>query len=272
MLPVVKWAGGKRQLLPELRQRMPIEFNTYVEPFLGSGALFLDILPNNAILNDSNSKLINMYVSIRDHEGELSEYLDLYQTEYNDLGSMLAKENYYYQKRIEFNNHILNAVLGTIDAALFIFLNKSCYNGLYRENATGLYNTPFGKRAKVHLYDTDNLAGCSAALQNVLILNGDFEEACQDLQPGDFVFFDSPYYDTFDTYQGGGFPEEEHLRLANLFAALSRAGVNCMLSNSNTDFIRNIYQDYRIEEVRVKRMINCEGNNREGTELIIRNY
>lgn len=271
MLPVIKWAGGKRQLLEALRQDMPNDIGTYVEPFFGSGAMFFDIVPQKSIINDYNPELVNMYIQIRDNLPELLDRLDSYQREYLDREET-RKETYYYDKREQFNNNILSERLSVEDAALMIFLNKTCYNGLYRVNTSGLFNTPFGKHKKIKLYDKDNIILCSKALQKAKICQGDFENACKNLRKNDFVYFDSPYFKTFDTYQAGGFPKEEHERLAKLFDRLSQRGIYCMLSNSDTDFIRKLYAKYNIETIPVMRMINCDGKNRTGTEIIVRNY
>ena len=272
MMPIIKWAGSKRQLLPELQARIPRVFGRYVEPFLGSGALFLELLPNRAILNDFNPELINMYNCIRDNCDAMYNILIGLQKEYNELPSQEAKEEFYYHVRDEFNARMLSHRLDIRDASLFVFLNKTCYNGLYRVNTAGSFYTPSGKKRTVSISSRAHFQRCSDALTNAVILNGDFEEACQHLQAGDFVYFDSPYYDTFDTYQPGGFPEQDHQRLAQLYHRLTEQGVYCLLSNSDTAYIRDLYQGSIIDVVPVKRMINCNGQQRTGTEVIIRNY
>ena len=147
-----------------------------------------------------------------------------------------------------------------------------CYNGLFRVNSKGLFNVPSSRKKNCILYDEKNIYDVSKALSKATILSGDFEKACCRARRGDFVFFDSPYFDTFDCYQKDGFSIEEHKRLANLFKKLSERGVYCMLTNSDTDFIRQLYSEYTINSVDVKRMINCDGKNRTGKELIITNY
>ena len=271
MLPIIKWAGGKRQLLPELRKRVPESFSKYAEPFLGSGALFFDLAPADAVINDINPELVNFYLTVKNDSDTLITLCERYQSEYNALPSGEQSE-YYYARRTDFNKHIVSGELDTNDAALLLFLNKACYNGLYRVNSNGLYNTPFGKRKCIKLAGADSISACSDALKKTTILCGDFEDACSALGKGDFVYFDSPYYDTFDTYQAGGFPKEEHERLSNLFKRLSDKGVFCMLSNSDTDYIKNLYSGFNICIVPVKRMINCDGSKRTGTEVIVTNY
>lgn len=270
--PFIKWVGGKTKLLPELTKRLPEQIGTYVEPFVGGGALFFDMQPADAILNDVNPRLINLYVSVRSHKEELVYRLSEYEREYNTLTSLDAKQDFYYQTRTDFNTRFFETDLTVDDAAQFIFLNKTNFNGLYRVNAAGEFNAAFGKRMTVKLFDEVNLANCSAALKNVDIMNGDFEDACDGLTAGDFVYFDPPYYSTFDGYQAGGFSEEDQLRLHNLFQRLTASGVYCLMSNSNTDYIKDLYAGYYIEVVPVKRNINRNGNGRQGEEVIITNY
>lgn len=270
--PFIKWVGGKTRLLPELRKRMPERIGTYVEPFVGGAALFFDVQPANAILNDANPILVELYIAIRDNKEELVDSLNCYESEYNALTSINAKKDFYYQNRTGFNARDYETDLTVDDAAQFIFLNKTNFNGLYRENAAGKYNAAFGWKESIRLFDEANLSSCSAVLQNTSITNGDFEDACNGLSAGDFVYFDSPYYSTFDGYQAGGFSVEDHLRLHNLFQRLTESGVACMLSNSNTDFIKNLYAGYNIEVVQAKRTINRNGSGRQGEELIITNY
>lgn len=269
--PFVKWLGGKTQLLPALRKRMPEHIGTYVEPFVGGGALFYDTCPTQAVLNDANSKLVNLYINVRDHKDEFVANLACYELEYNSLNGIEAKQDFYYQTRSDFNADFKTNYTAR-DAAQLVFINKTCFNGLYRENAAGEFNAAFGKRMTVKLYDADNLDCCSNALQDVVLMDGDFEVACQNLTAGDFVYFDPPYHSTFNGYQRGGFSEYDQVRLHDLFTRLSRIGVYCMLSSSNTCFIRSLYAGYNIEVVQAKRMINRNGNGRNGEELIITNY
>ena len=270
--PFIKWVGGKTRLLPELRKRMPKRIGAYVEPFVGGGALFFDMQPAYAILNDVCPMLVNLYITIRDNKDELVDSLNCYEKEYNTLTSINAKKGFYYQNRTGFNARDYETDLTVDDAARFIFLNKSNFNGLYRENAAGKYNAAFGWKESIRLFDEANLSSCSATLQNASVTNGDFADACNSLSAGDFVYFDPPYYSTFAGYQAGGFSKEDHLRLHDLFQRLTKSGIACMLSNSNADFIKNLYAGYNIEVVQAKRTINRNGNGRYGEELIITNY
>lgn len=272
--PVIKWAGGKRQLLPTIIPMLPDRFGKYYEPFFGGGALFCDIQPQRAVINDFNKQLIGMYKQIKtDPNGVCSALYEL-QEQYNKQSSMEKKNALYYKFREEFNDKIKSDgnINDSLSAALLIFLNKAGFNGLYRVNSSGLYNVPPAHRKTVNAYNTDNIMAMSKLLKKAKIMCGDFEKACKGVEKGDFVFFDSPYYDTFDTYQAGGFSESDHIRLFNLFEKLSKQGAYCMLTNNDCDFIKDLYSSYNIKVVDVKRMINCDGNKRTGKEVIITNY
>lgn len=270
--PFIKWPGGKAQHLPKLRRRMPQHIGTYVEPFVGGAALFFSTQPTQAILNDANPKLVNLYISVRDHKDELVASLSSYEYEYNSLTTLDAKHDFYYQSRTEFNACGFETDLTVSDAARFVFLNKTCFNGLYRENKAGQFNAAFGWKQTVRLYDEANLSSCSDTLQDVVVECGDFEDACRSLLDGDFVYFDPPYDSTFNGYRKDGFGEECQVSLHGLFERLTEGGVRCMLSNSNTEFVRSLYKDHNIEVVSAKRMINRNGAGRNGEELIITNY
>lgn len=263
--PIIKWAGGKGQLLDELKPLIP-RFKTYYEPFFGGGALYFSIAPKAAVINDFNPQLVNLYKVVRKNPKQLMKELDALKLGHSPDGE------FYYQCREEFNNGIQNNTKDIRNAALFLYLNKAGYNGLYRLNSEGLFNVPNGKRKNLNLYDEDNILNVSKILKHAKIKCGDFEKACRDAEAGDFVFFDSPYYNTYDAYKAGGFAQEDHIRLKNLFSNLTSKGVKCLLTNSNEKFIKELYKDYDIKTVKVKRMINCDGKNRTGSEVIIKNY
>lgn len=270
--PVIKWVGGKRQLLGVLEEKMPSRYGTYFEPFFGGGALFFDLAPKDAVINDFNPQLVNLYRQIKNHSAGVMKLLKVWEAEYNSLDDMSAKNAYYYQKRVEYNDCLTSGERSVKSAALLIFLNKSGFNGLYRINQAGLYNVAAGHKKKLSLFDEDNFVAVKQALQHAQIKRGDFEKACRSAKKGDFVFFDSPYYDSFDTYQAGGFSATDHARLAQLFSDLSDAGVYCMLTNNNCDYVKELYSGYNIEEVDVRRMVNCDSSKRTGTEVIVTNY
>lgn len=269
--PIIKWAGGKRQLLPELQARIPRQYGTYVEPFLGGGSLFFLLQPKKALLNDSNKELMSMYCCVRDNAAQLYDVLCNFQREYNALANQEDRDRYYYEKRILFNER-MDEPLGIVDAALFIFLNRTCFNGLYRVNSLGQMNTPSGKNTRFGFCSKAQIMSCSEALSGKTLVNGDFESVCENLHKGDFVYFDPPYQGGFDVYQPGGFTENDHHRLRDLYERLTRQGVYCLLSYSNTEFIKKLYRGYAIDIVNARRFINSDATKREGIEVIIKNY
>ena len=271
--PFIKYVGGKRQLLEEIRKRMPQQFNNYYEPFVGGGAVFLDIAAGHkSFINDFNTCLINIYRQIKFNPIPLKSELDKLQNSFNSMKSDEERKKFYYESRGIYNQMLDNEEMSPASAAMMVFLNKTSFNGLYRVNKAGHFNVPFNQKKKVNLYDSDNLNEISYLLQDTIITTGDFEKVCNSAKSGDFVFFDSPYYDTFDTYQAGGFTEEDHRRLADLYKRLTERGVYCMLTNSNTDFIKELYSDYKVEVIPVKRMVNRDASNRVGEEVIVINY
>jgi len=270
--PIIKWAGGKRQLLPELRKRMPKEFNWYYEPFFGGGALFFDINPTVAVINDANIQLMNVYEQIKKNWVNVCLQLTSFEHTYNGMTDEEDQLEYYFKLREMFNNCIKENELSSHSAALFIFLNKSGYNGLYRVNKKGEFNVPSAKKKTVISFDVGNIKMASKALQTTIMHSGDFTYACQTARKDDFVFFDSPYYDTFDNYQASGFTEKDHLRLVKLADALTDSRVKWMMTYNDCDYIKALYKGYYIDEVDVRRNINSDATKRTGKEIIIRNY
>lgn len=264
--PILKWAGGKRQLLETIKGLMPIHYNRYIEPFCGGAALYFDLQPNNAILNDKNQDLINCYIQIRDR-------LPYVKRELNQL-TRNHSEEFYYQMRALFNSRRKRGNLNSVDAALMIYLNKAGFNGMFRENLKGDFNIPSGKKDTVKLYENENITLCSTQLTRAELYSYDFEVVAEQALPRDFVFFDSPYDATFHNYQASGFPKEDHIRLAELFHRLSERGVYCLLTNSSTPFIKSLYEDYpyTMQEVDVRRMISFGKEKKIVQELIIKNY
>ncbi|MDY4739647.1 DNA adenine methylase [Absicoccus porci] len=266
MKPILKWAGGKSALLNEIQKRMPKNFETYFEPFVGGGAVFFGTDIKHSVINDINVELINCYKQVRDHCDELIPLLD-------DLQKKHSEEKY-YELRSKFN--LRKAAdpknLNVYDAALMLYLNKAGFNGMYRENRKGYFNIPSGHKKNVTLYERDNLLAVSEKLKTAKILNEDFEESVKTAKEGDFVYFDSPYDETFSDYQKGGFSKEEHKRLADLCHRLDNQNINFLLSSSDSEFIHDLYKDFKFSRVQVTRMIRFRGNRTETTELFIYNY
>jgi DNA adenine methylase len=265
--PFVKWAGGKRQIVRELIRNIPSNFNTYIEPFVGGGALLFELMPDKAIINDINTELINTYRVIRDYPQKLIESLKKHKNE----------EKYYYQIRA-LNPKELSEVER---ASRFIYLNKTCFNGLYRENSKGQFNVPFGKYKNPKIVDEDNIFAVSEYLKeaDITILNKDYKEVCKLAKSGDFIFLDPPYYPmsktaSFTKYTKYDFTEKEQIELSKLFKELDKKGCYVMLSNSNTDFIKSLYKEYDIKEMQANRVINSKADRRKKSniEVLIKNF
>ena len=270
--PFVKWAGGKRQLIPQIRERMPKKYANYYEPFVGGGAVIFDLLPANALINDINKALINTYRQICDTPENFIEAVDKLDKEMPEDG-----KEYYYSLRERYNDKLMKSEYDLELASLFVFINKHCFNGLYRVNGKGLFNVPYNNSRRTSI-DEEIIMKTSKYLKGVTIIDGDFEEACKNAKKGDFVFLDSPYAPlnptSFESYTKEGFDVESHKRLSRLYDNLTDRGCYCMLTNHNTRLINDLYgnKGYKIEVVSVKRMINSDASNRVGKEVIICNY
>lgn len=271
--PFVKWAGGKRQIIDKLKQYVPDEYNTYYEPFIGGGALLFELAPKNAVINDSNEELMNVYKCLCDEEKfkKMCSLLNHYETEHS--------EDFYYEIRNkDKNKNTYNRLSDYTKAARTIYLNKACFNGLYRVNKKNEFNVPFGKKTKVNTYEGSNLITVSnyLTMNNIKILSVDFEEAVKDVKEKDFVYFDPPYdseTSTFNSYTEEGFNRDEQIRLAKVFKELDRKGAFVMLSNHNTSLINDLYKEYNIHLIEAKRNINSNGKKRgKVEEVIITNY
>lgn len=272
--PIVKWAGGKRQLIDKLLEYMPERYNTYYEPFIGGGALLFELMPPVATINDVNKELLAIYRCLQNEE-----YFKLMIQDLDEHEKEHSEEHYYDVREIdrkpEFNElPIWNR------ASRAIYLNKSCFNGLYRVNSNGYFNVPSGKKKKVQTYDRENIIALHNYFMNnkVTILEGDFTKAIENAMLGDFVYFDPPYdafddKETFTSYTKFSFSKDDQKRLAELFKKLSDKGVHVMLSNHNTTYIRELYKDFNIHIVKAKRMINADSKGRgDVEEVIITNY
>lgn len=284
--PFLKWAGGKRQLLNIIEEYSPSNIHTYIEPFVGSGAVMFDILakmPNieRIVINDINSDLTNTYHIIRDYCEDLINILQYLQEEYykksNEERSIM-----YYTIRDEYNKRNGSKLRM---AALFIFLNRTCFNGLYRVNSKNLFNVPFGKYINPKICDTVNLRQVSDALKKVEIKNNDYADLIEYISEGCFIYLDPPYKpisetSTFNSYYTGEFDDSEQIRLRDFCDTINKKGAKFMLSNSDpssvnpeNDFFDRIYSKYKIKRVKAKRNINSKADKRgEINELLITNY
>ena len=271
MKPIIKWCGGKTQCLEYIRERLPENFNTYFEPFLGGAAVLLDLNPATAVVSDINPELINMYQQVRDNVDSVLLELTVIDRAHETTDDPKA---YYYLVREKYNKHLCDN--NAVQAARFIYLNKHCFNGLYRVNKKGEFNVPFNGKLSGRSFDPDHLRELSSRLQSAHITCSSFEDTVKDALAEDFIFFDSPYAPltptSFTDYTKEGFSYEDHVRLANLFKELDSRGCYCMLTNHDTPLIRELYKDYNIEVVDVRRSINRNGSARTGTEVIITNY
>lgn len=273
MKPVLKWVGGKRQLLHEIQLYMPKDIKTYYEPFFGGGAVFFAIEPSKAIINDVNKELINVYMQIRDRPKLLIAALKEHQ-------QCHSEEHYYLVRNIDRNDIAYNELQPLDKAARFIYLNKTCYNGLYRVNKSGHFNVPIGRYKKPKICDEETINNIHVLLKkkNIKIFNKDFEILLKNAKAGDFVYMDPPYDPvstsaSFTTYQPSGFTREEQIRLKKVCDDLNSKGVKFIVSNSNTEFISKLYKEYNVIEVLATRNINSNSSKRKAvTEVLIMNY
>ncbi|MBO9540217.1 DNA adenine methylase [bacterium] len=262
--PFLKWAGGKGRLLGQYEPLFPKRFNRYFEPFVGAGAVFFHLEPQKAHLSDTNPDLIACYQVIRDELPALIEVLRMYRHD----------KDFYYHVR-ELNPADLSAVQR---AARMIFLNKTCFNGLWRVNRRGQFNVPFGDYKNPKILDEDNLHAVSQALQGVEIQLRSFDEVVSKARRGDFIYLDPPYHpvsstSNFTSYGADDFKPDDQIRLAAAFRRLDAKGCKVMLSNSDTPFIRELYEDYRIEQVWCRRAINRDAAKRGAiSEVVVMNY
>lgn len=270
--PFVKWAGGKKQLLGRLEERMPASYCRYYEPFIGGGALLLNMQPGNAVINDVNEQLLNVYK-------QLKIDADAVITQINEYDAVACNTERYMLMRTNYNAKITAHELDAECAALMIWINKHCFNGLYRVNSKGLFNVPYNNKVSGSSIDKANLQNVGRYLREcqVDIRLGDFAAACEDVKSGDFVYFDSPYVPASETanftdYAKNGFSLEDHKRLSDLYRRLDKAGVYLMLSNHNVTLIHELYAGFKIEETDVRRNINRDASKRVGKEVIITNY
>jgi DNA adenine methylase len=263
--PFLKWAGGKSQLLKQYHPHFPPRerIGRYFEPFIGSAAVFFHLQPAQACLGDINERLIEVYQVVRQDVENLIVALKKHRNE----------KSYYYHVR----NQNPDKLSQVERAARLIFLNKTCYNGLYRENSSGEFNVPFGRYKNPTICDEDRLRTAACVLQNVDLRVADFQEAVEPAQPGDFIYFDPPYVplnatSSFTSYHKFGFTNEDQRRLADTFRRLDQRGCFVMLSNSSTEIVADLYKGYETYKIKARRSINSKADGRGFiTELLITN-
>nr|WP_295972803.1 DNA adenine methylase [uncultured Bacillus sp.] len=297
--PFLKWAGGKTQLIPEIDKRLPNELREgkikrYIEPFVGSGAVLFHLLQNykieEAFIFDINPELVLVYEVIKKDVNALVQLLEMKEKEYISLDKD-SRKNYFYEQRITFNSALETFNFNEygehkiLRASEFIFLNKTCFNGLFRVNKAGLFNVPMGDYKNPTICNKENLFAVNRVLQNVVIANGDYRESRSLVAPTTFVYFDPPYRplnisSSFTSYSKFDFRDEEQIELGNFFEELHKMGALLMLSNSdpqNTNpddtFFEEIYEGFSIEKVSARRSINSKASSRgQINELLVTNY
>lgn len=259
--PVLKWAGGKTQMLNSIVPKVPEKYGTYIEPFMGGGALFFALTPKQAIIADSNPELINMYREVANHVEDVIGYLHQYKN---------TKEDFYSVRKLDWLK-----LPKAEAAARMIYLNKTCFNGLYRVNKKGQFNVPYGKYENPKYCDEEALYAASKALGRATIVCGDYLSILKDYaREGDFVFLDPPYlpiseYADFKRYTKEQFYEEDHVELAKEVERLQGLGCHVILTNSNHPLVHELYAPYKIEVVPTKRYISCNGSKRKGEDAIV---
>ncbi|WP_028308687.1 DNA adenine methylase [Desulfitibacter alkalitolerans] len=269
--PVVKWVGGKRQIINQIVKYIPKSFSTYYEPFLGGGAVLFELQPKTAVVNDINAELINLYEVIKNNVNELID----------DLKQHRNDETYFYELReLDRNKEYYNHLTPIQRASRLIYLNKTCYNGLFRVNKAGQFNTPFGNYKNPNIVNEYTLKAVSSYFNKAQITFTckDFNEALKGARKGAFVYLDPPYDPVSDSasftgYDKGGFDQSEQIRLKNACDKLNEKGIKFLLSNSATDFIKDLYKDYKIEIIQAKRVINSKADKRgEIDEVLVMNF
>jgi len=262
--PFLKWAGGKAQLIPQYEPHLPKHFATYYEPFLGGGAIFFYLRPTHAFLMDINAELVNVYQCIRDRVEEVIQQLEQHRDRHS--------QEYYYHIRASQNGSEIER------AARLIYLNKTCFNGLYRENSQGRFNVPMGRYKNPMICDAELLRSVARSLQSAQVWQYPFEAVLEYATPADFVYFDPPYHpisatSKFTSYNRYAFTEADQIRLRDVFQVLAARGVKVMLSNSDCPFIRDLYQGFEIHTILASRSINSKAEKRgKITEVLVTSY
>lgn len=272
--PFLKWAGGKSRVAEEITRFFPVKFNRYFEPFLGGGAIYFRISPQEGLLNDLNKHLIDTYVIIRDRANELIKKLEKVDSEYHSLLAIEDKSKYYYDSRERYNKLRSTSIE---KAALFIFLNKTGYNGMYRENKKGEYNIPFGKHEKCLICDSKNILEVSRNLSDIEFSSVDYKKAVATAKKGDLVYLDPPYIPisktaNFTQYQKEGFGLDEHIKLRDLAIALNKKGCFVVISNSSCKESMELYTDsiFTIHTIKITRLIHF--SKKVVPEIVVTNF
>ncbi|HFU3799503.1 TPA: DNA adenine methylase [Streptococcus suis] len=270
--PFTKWTGGKRQLLPVIKSLMPDTYNNYFEPFIGGGAVFFELAPQKAVINDFNSELINCYRQIKDNPQKLIELLIEHQ-KYNS-------KDYYLELRSVDRDGRIYTMSDTERAARIMYMLRVDFNGLYRVNSKNQFNVPYGRYKNPKIVDSDLILSISQYLNtnNITILTGDFEKAVEDAGAGDFVYFDPPYIplsetSAFTSYTHEGFSYEDQVRLRDVFRKLDKKGAYVMLSNSSSPLVEDLYKGFNIHKVEATRTNGAKASSRgKISEFIVTNY
>ncbi len=272
--PFLKWVGGKGQLLTQLESFLPEKYNSYFEPFVGGGAVFFSIKPQKAHINDINKTLVKTYIHIKNDVEKIIKSLRKLEKEFLAKNTEARKE-FYYLIREKYN------LLSHDDfkkSVYFLFLNKTAFNGIYRENSKGGFNIPFGSYKKPKIVNEENLRAVSKMLSATKITSGSFVDAVKKAKAGDFVYFDPPYHplsetSSFTSYSKDSFSKDDQIKLRDLFVQLDKRGVFVMLSNSSAPFVKEIYFGYKQIPVFASRMINSKADKRgKISEVVIINY
>jgi DNA adenine methylase len=268
--PFLKWVGGKRQIMPEIEQHLPKGIKSYIEPFIGGGAVLFHLQPKNAIINDFNSELVNVYNVIKNDLENLIV----------DLQKHRNESKYFYEIRALDRTEAFENLTNVERASRIIYLNKTCYNGLYRVNNSGEFNSPFGKYKNPNIVNEPTLRAVSSYLNsnNIRIENTDYETILKEADRNSFVYLDPPYHpvsesSNFTGYVQGGWDESDQIRLKEACDWLNKKGVKFLQSNSSVDFIKELYSEYQIHIIKANRAINSDGDKRgEVEEVLIKNY
>lgn len=270
LLPLLKWAGGKRQLLPHLIQGLPKSFERYCEPFVGGGALLFALAPQKALINDVNEELVSFYKVVKDHPEDLISCLKEFKNE---------EEFFYKVRNIDLDVKAFSKLSEIYKAARTYYLNRTCFNGLYRVNRKGHFNSPYGHRKEVFIPAVERILAISEYLNkaDITICSGSYLNLANVFKEGDFVYLDPPYdverTSGFTNYSKNGFSREDQKSLKLLCDSLTEKNINFMLSNSSTDFILDLYRDYSIQKVNAVRLINSKVSCRGAVkEVIVTNY